>query len=712
MKGSSARPSGLRFARRVRHQALLLGLTASLVAGAFYFLETLTEIEGVTVDFMMRLRGAASGDPRVVVVEIDEPSLDRYGRWPWRRDRIAQLVEGIAGAGARTLALDIVFAEPSRQDEVVDLSAEDDALAEAIERAGNVILGYFFRRRDVQGAETETEPTDLPVLEARGDFGRSLIPRRPAVEPNLPIFARAAAGQGFYDQRPEAGVHRHYDLVAEFQGFHRPALALAAAAHFEDASPTIHFEGSIPEIRLGSHHVVTDERGQLWINYRGPGESFEHVSAVDVFEGTAPDRLSDRLVFVGFTEPGLGEIFTSPWRTEMAGVYVHAYVADNLLNDRYLRDTGVEALGSLLATLLLGPLVSLLVVLTPGRPGGALAAVVLVVLWPALAYLAFLWGDRHLLVTVPFFAGSLALVGQVAWEGRSRQVQRTFEQFVSRDVVEEMIHHPEQVRLGGESRELTVLFCDIRGFTSLSEGREPREVVEILNRFFTPMTSVVIDHGGTLDKYMGDALMAFFGALGRPSGHAPRACRAALAMCEELERLREEAARGDDPLPEGFGVGIGLNTGVMTVGNMGSEQIFDYTVIGDPVNLGSRVEGLTRVYGVEIVVTDFTREAASEDSEFVFRELDLVRVKGRTEPVRVYELMESRPEHVSLVKRFEVGLALYRQRRFGEASRVFAEILKDRPDDGPAREFLKRSRGFEQEPPAEGWDGVLERTTK
>lgn len=711
MTRRSPRPSGLRYARRVRRQALLLGLCASAVALALYGFGVLDDLEGVAVDRMMQWRGTAPGDPRVVVVEIDAESLDRYGRWPWRRDRTAELIEGLAEAGARTIALDIVFSEPSRKDDVVDLSSEDEALAEAIQQAGNVVLGYFFRRQ--KEGESGGEPPDLPLLTAGGDFDRSLVPLRPDVEPNLPLFARAAASQGFYDQRPEAGVHRHYGLVAEYQGFHRPSLALAAVAHFVDVSPQIRFEGSIPSIRLGDHRTLTDERGRLWINYRGPEEVFERLSAVDVLEGSpATDRVSDRLVFVGFTEPGLGEIFTSPWGTEMAGVVVHAHVADNLLNDRYLRDTGVESFWSLLAALLLGPLVSLLVVLTPGRPGGAVAAVVLVALWPVLAYLSFSYGARHLHVVTPMLAGTLALVGQVALEGRSRFVRSTFEQFVSRDVVEEMIQHPEQVRLGGESRELTVLFCDIRGFTSLSEGREPREVVEILNRFFTPMTAVVIDHGGTLDKYMGDALMAFFGALGRPSGHAPRACRAALAMREELERLREEAARGDDPLPEGFGVGIGLNTGVMTVGNMGSEQIFDYTVIGDPVNLGSRVEGLTRVYGVEIVVTEFTREAATEDSEFVFRELDLVRVKGRQEPVKVHELMERRPEHVSLVKRFEAGLALYRQRRFGEASTVFAEILEDRPDDGPAREFLKRSRGFEQEPPPKDWKGVLERTTK
>jgi len=728
----SRRPpgSGSRFAARVRRQAALLGLGASALVGLLWAAGLLDELEGVAVDRMMRVRGERPGDERIAIVAIDARSIDRYGRWPWRRDLFAELVSRLAAAGARTIALDVVFAEPSRRDEVVDLSSEDEALARAVDEAGSVVLGYFFRRTGDESADGSRPPPDAlppmpPVQRVTGDVAASVVPRRPLVEPNLPRFAEAAAGQGFYDQRPEAGVHRRYALIARHRGFHFPALSLAAAAHHLGEPVEVRFSGSLPEVRLGERAVTTDEAGKLWIDYAGPGGSFETISASRVLApgGLAPGELAGRLVFVGFTEGGLGEVFTSPWGTEMTGVEVHAHAADNLLAGRYIRDTGVEAAASLAAILLLGPLSSLLVVATPGRLAGALAAVAAVLLWPAAALLAFTAGGWHLDVTAPVLAGLLALVGQVAAGGQSRWIQRTFRQFVSREVVDEMLRHPERVQLGGESRELTVLFCDVRGFTALSESREPRQVVEILNRFFTPMTAVVLAHGGTLDKYMGDALMAFFGAPTRQEDHAARACRAALAMRGELERVKAEAAAdgGDGaigPLPERFGVGIGLNTGVMTVGNMGSEQVFDYTVIGDPVNLGSRIEGLTRVYGVDVVVSDFTRRAveAAGGEDLVFRELDRVRVKGRREPVTVYELIGRREavtaEELARVERYERALAAYRERRFGEAAAALERLLADHPGDGPAKALLVRAAELAHQPPPVDWEPVLERTSK
>jgi len=729
----SRRPpgSGSRFAARVRRQAALLGLGASALVAAPWAAGLLDDVEGVLVDGMMRVRGKRPADPRIAIVAIDAESIDRHGRWPWRRDRFAELISRLHEAGARTIALDVVFAEPSRRDEVVDLSSEDAALARAMAEADSVVLGYFFRRAGDEALDGARPPPGAlppvaPVQRVTGDVGESVVPRRPLVEPNLPLFAEAAAGQGFYDQRPEAGVHRRYALIARHAGFHFPALALAAAARYLGEPVEVRFSGSVPEVRLGEREVTTDEAGKLWIDYAGPGGSFETISAARVLAdgGLAPGELEGRLVFVGFTEGGLGEVFTSPWGTEMTGVEVHAHAADNLLAGRYIRDTGVEAAAALAAILLLGPLSSLLVVATPGRAAGALAAVALVLLWPAAAYLAFAAGGWHLDLTAPALAGLLALVGQVAVGGPSRWIQRTFQQFVSREVVDEMLRHPERVQLGGESRELTVLFCDVRGFTALSESREPRQVVEILNRFFTPMTAVVLGHGGTLDKYMGDALMAFFGAPARQDDHAARACRAALAMRAELERVKAEAAAGGEgaigPLPERFGVGIGLNTGVMTVGNMGSEQIFDYTVIGDPVNLGSRVEGLTRVYGVDVVVSEFTRAAAEAAGEegFLFRELDRVRVKGRREPVTVYELMDRREGDGGAAaaeeraRRYEEALAAYRERRFGEAAERLEALLRDHPGDGPSRALLARVRELEREPPGPGWEPVLERTSK
>lgn len=738
-RSATGRAPGTTFAGNLRREALALGLVAAALAYAVWSAGFLREIEGVAMDAMMRIRDARPRPPdgsgpevhsndQVVVVAIDEISLDVYGRWPWRRDRIAALIDRLAEDGARVIALDMVFPHPSRSDESVDLSAEDTALAEALERADNVVLGYFFRAGEPRAPLPDRDQTAVravpPFDDVRGEPSLSAIPRAGRVEANLPLLANAAAAQGFFDQRPESGVHRHYDLVRRYGAFHYPALALSSVARYRPNDLRLRFSGGTATVFLGERPVVTDERARLWIDYRGDSGSMPTVPAACVLD---PDRavcdpeglptVAGKLVFVGFTESGLGEIYTSPWGSPMAGVEIHAQVAHNLIDERYILDTGIQTALSVLAVLGLALTVSLLVVSTPGRPWGALGAVATTLAWPVVAYLAFAQEGWHLHVSAPVTAAGAALVGHVALEGHSRWISRTFRQFVSADIVDEMLRHPDRVRLGGESKELTVLFCDVRGFSTLSEGRQPHQVVEILNRVFTPMTATVIDHGGTVDKYMGDALMAFFGAPGVQEDHAVRACRAALAMIEAVEQVRQRAEPG--LLPETFGVGVGLNTGLMTVGNMGSEQIFDYTVIGDPVNLGSRVEGLTRVYDVGVLVTDSTRQAvqaAGDAADLAFREVDLVQVKGRAEPARIFELVAAGSPFASIdagpARRFVKGLAAYRDRRFDDAVEQFDRILAAVPGDGPATELRRRSQAFSAAPPPDDWRGVYERTSK
>jgi adenylate cyclase len=421
-------------------------------------------------------------------------------------------------------------------------------------------------------------------------------------------------------------------------------------------------------------------------------------------------------------------------------VLVQATVADNLLSGRFLKEAGAPRALSFLALLLLGPLVAFLVAAVERHLVGSLVAIALVAGWPVLCFAAFALRGWHLEMLAPAAAGLLALVVSLRYQvgsvdARARFIRRTFERYVSQAVVEEMLRHPERVRLGGERRELTVLFSDIRGFTSISERLAPEEVAALINGFFTPMTRVVLEQGGTLDKYMGDALMAFFGAPVAQEDHAVRACRAALAMGGELRRLNAEWRR-DGRLPEdvSVGLGIGLNSGPMSVGNMGSEQVFDYTVLGDNVNLGSRVEGLNKLYGTEILVTGGTVEAVRRAEAhpgvgsvpgFLFRELDRVRVKGKTEPVDLYELLAERPAPAAFeerARRFEEALALYRARRFAEAAAAFEALdvwtrrvtPSARPANGdpPSRLLAERCRRLAADPPPPGWEPVETLTSK
>jgi adenylate cyclase len=697
--------------------AIRIALAAALLAILPYFGGWLRPPEELATDLMMRARGRLPPDPRIAVCAVDTASLSRIGPWPWRRTRVAELIDRLKADGAKVIALDVVFSTPSPHDAGYDLSADDGVLAASLGKAGNVVLGYFFRHEHtaVNAGTLERETYNEVIL--RQPLS---VPVRPGVEANLPLFASVAMNQGFFSHERESGVLRHYALAIRYGEGYYPPLALRAAEVFLGGGGlALASRSGMAEVRLAGWPVLGDESGQLWVNYRGPARTFDTIPAGDVLAGrTRPGTFRGRLVFVGVTETGVGDVQSSPFGSEMSGVEVHANVADNLLNHRYLQDTGLLAGVSLLALVLLAVAVSLLVLRTGSHRVGAVAAGVLVIAWPLLAYTAFVAGSRHLQVVSPMLAGVISLVLSLrvrvaAEEERAQRIRQTFEHYVSGQVVEEMLRHPERVKLGGERRDMTVLFSDIRGFTSISESLDPEALVSLLNAFFTPMTRLVLENGGTLDKYMGDALMAFFGAPVAHPDHAVRACRAALAMRAELVRLNSGWHR-DGKLPPHLtlGIGIGINSGEMSVGNVGSEAVFGYTVIGDNVNLGSRIEGLNKDYGSQILVSEFTARAAKEG--FLFRELDSVRVKGKLKPVGIYELLDAAPATPAQVERatlYAKGLAAYRARDFAAAEAIFAD-LADRLNDGPGKTFRERCRHYQEDPPPADWDGVEVRKTK
>jgi adenylate cyclase len=626
----------------------VIGLLAVLWYRAPAFLQN---VEFILYDEHFRLRGPRAPNPQIAIVAIDEHSLATVGRWPWSRAVLARLVQRLDEAGAASIAFDVLMNEPERstEREVVErlrarlgprardagvrqaletILAEADpdaALAAAIRDSGRVVLASNFQL----GVGIATDAPERVGAPMKGAIGVRLATDPPPSSQTPP-----------FTNFPEAdGSTRYEALLVESRGYYYPSLAIEAirvAAGLDPSARSVTFGEAV---RLADIAIPTDARSRVLIDYVGPDGTIPHVSAADVLAGAGLDRLKDRAVFVGATAPGLYDLRVTPVSTVMPGVEKHAHMAANILDRRFIvRPVWGELVEA--ATIVLLPVLLALVV--PGlRPYPSLAMTL--VIWIGLfgaGHLAFRNGQWVNLVypSLALLATFVVItIYRFLTEERQRQyTRRAFQQYVSPEVVEQIMQNPQALQFGGELRTLTVLFSDIRDFTTFTEKHDPQLVVQMLREYLTEMTRIVIEEGGTLDKYIGDAVMAEFGAPIAYPDHALRGCRAALRMHAEVERLTAKwTAEGKEP----FRIGLGVNTGTMVVGNLGSEQLFDYTVIGDEVNLGARLESLNKDYQTDthIIISDGTYEAAGDAIEV--RRLGEVKVKGKTRPVVVYELL-------------------------------------------------------------------------
>ena len=469
-------------------------------------------------------------------------------------------------------------------------------------------------------------------------------------------------------------------------------------------------------VRLGARQIPTDELAQVIIPYSGPRRTFRYVSATDVLHGrVSPESMAGAVALVGSTAAALGDIRATPVGKVFPGVEIQANLIRGFMDRSIPYRPEWSNAATLLALLVLG---SLIAVLLPFLGPWSMVAVSTGA--AALLFAFNIWAWQGLGLALPVAVpGLLVLVLATfnlaygfLFENRLRERLRDqFGQYVPPQLVQEMARRPKDYGFEGESRVLTVLFADIRGFTTLSEGLDATALKRLLNRFFTPMTRIIFDHRGTIDKYVGDMIMAFWGAPVSDADHRAHAIDAALVMLDKVKELRR--AFLDEGLPE-IDIGIGLNTGLMNVGDMGSSFRRAYTVIGDSVNLGSRLEGLTKFYGVHLVVSEFTREGLED--RYVFRELDLVRVKGKKEAVRVYEPIRPASETTEALSRevdsYHQALGLYREGHWDESWEAFQALRKAHPSIPLYQLYLERIERLLQSPPTDEWDGVFERTEK
>jgi len=729
---------------------LKISIAIVLFTGFLYFLNFpfLRFMELKALDLRMLSRGERPPGEQVVIAAIDEKSLSELGRWPWPRTTLARLVDALKQADAKAIGFDAVFAETDegagrefaeiareverigirdpRLDYLIRTAREkagtDETLARSIKDAANVTLGYFFHTTEKDAAHISVEAiregedrisnSKYPIVQFGTTPDISMVVQAFGVVPNIRPLGDAAQNSGYFNAFPDAdGVLRWAPLVVRMGEDFYPSLALSLLLQYLDW-PILSLElgqAGVDKVRIGDTEIPTDESGRLLINYRGPARTFPHYSVSDIISGKlAPELLRNRIVLVGATATGIYDLRATPYSAVFPGVEVHANVIDNILKEDFIRRPGWTGFLDLLSIALFGIAMGIWLPRVKAVPG-FLGSAALLFASAAGNIFVFSHYNRWLDMVYPSLTIVMVYTGvtvykYVSEERERKKIRNAFRFYLTSSVINEMLKDPSKLRLGGDKKELTVMFSDIRGFTTISEGLPPEELVQLLNEYLTGMTDVVFRYDGLLDKYIGDAIMAVFGAPLSQPDHAARACRAALGMMERLGEFQKKWSAEGKPV---LRIGIGINTGDMIVGNMGSEMRFDYTVMGDSVNLASRLEGINKEYGTSIVIGESTHAQVAD--RFVCRELDSVRVKGKNHPVRIFELLAEgrRPhERFAFVEVFEEGLARYKRKDWDEAVALFRKVLEMRPGDPVSELYIRRCGELKDRHPEGEWDGV------
>jgi adenylate cyclase len=732
------------FARRFGYArlaclGLLIGLAALRVADP----APIDELRVRVFDTFQVIEPRVKTARPVTIVDIDEKSLAKLGQWPWPRTRLADLVTNLTTLGAAVIAFDIVFAEPDRlnpgtaaetmrylddftRSKLRELPSNDQIFSDAIRRS-RVVLG----ETALANVMSEFDST-LPVtgFAMGGEDPTPFLFEFPGLLRNISVLETAAAGRGLITIKTERdGIIRRVPMLLRAQGAIMPSLSFEIL-RVATATPTIVIrseKAGIKSVAVRGLKIPTDRNGQLWVHFARHDPSI-FVSATDVLDGTvARERIANKLVLIGTSAVGLYDIKTTPVDPAVPGVEVHAQVLESALTNALLAQpdyaVGVELFMALALGLLVIAFVPLFGALTLVVVGASFAAFLVGMSWYFYTHHRLLIDFTYPLLSTTAVYLTLVFSSFVREQAQRRQIRSAFGRYLSPALVEQLAQSPEKLVLGGEEREMTIMFSDVRGFTTISESykHDPQGLTTLMNRFLTPLTNAILARKGTIDKYMGDAIMAFWNAPLEDAQHQLNACEAAVDMLERIDVLNEERQReaqenGQSHIP--LNVGVGLNTGTCVVGNMGSDLRFDYSVLGDSVNLASRLEGQSKEYGFPIIVGSRTALAVKE--KFAILELDFIMVKGKKEPEVIYAIAGR--EDTAQSGRFQrlrnltiEMLACYRSRDWDGA---LAAIERGRrTDDANTLELLynlyeARILGYLKNPPPEDWNGAFALLTK
>jgi adenylate cyclase len=807
-----------------------IGLVITLVFASLSFfhgkltiLDFLTTIEMKYLDFRFQNRGYIPAGDNVVLITVDEKSIQQIGRWPWKRDVIAKLVTKLKGYGIKVFSFDAFFSEPEQNsitgalqkaereykkstkrrrskkflkylEEEAKRADTDVILSNAIEKAeDNVVLGYafFLSSQEIEGIDQSTfarhfsniEDSQIQMVFAPEEDERGspdlTYDKAKGVLTNITILSEKTDHHAFVNAKPDndGPIRKSYmfmpfendDEVAYF-----PSLALKSVMRFldEEIILRLKYDSEIfhatkvedisfacitgedrskkelegmkkflcPKLADGTLdeeqkiNIPVDEEGRFLINYRGPAKTFPHYSIADIlnnkktikasyYDGdkivTKKEAFGGKIGIFGATAIGVFDLRNTPFSSVYPGLEIHANVIDNILQGDFLTRSDDMFWYEFLIILVSGIVLSLAFIKLTAMWAAILTVGTLVFYWYIDKTYFFSQGTWvHIVIPmfqVVFIYFSVNLFKYMTEEKQKRQIKGAFQQYVAADVVSEMLKDPDKLQLGGEKREITILFSDIRSFTTISEGLEPQELGKFLNMYLSPMTDIVIENTGTIDKYMGDAIMAIFGAPVNNEEHSVLACRTALLMMKHLGELRDDwKEKGYPESIHTMDIGIGLNSGFATVGNMGSTQIFDYTCMGDNVNLGSRLEGINKEYKTHIMISEFTNAMVKEKGMNT-RPVDLVAVKGKKLPVAIYELIAEGaiPQEVQdQIGYTTEAFDLYKKQEWDKSIEMYKKAIDAVKGDPTAQLFIDRCKDYKGDPPGDDWTGVHIMKTK
>ncbi len=732
----------------------------TVVIGIFiyaYGIPFLDLMELKTIDLRFQARGTLTPNPEILLAVIDEKSLEEQGKWVWPRSKIADLVTKLSQAGAKVVGFDVGFLEPddARLVQTIDAiqketqklgapnkafnhflenlklkSDNDRLLADAIANSrARVVLGYFFHMDP--GAAARVSPDELKMHEEniKGSrhkfvhYASAAAQKAPMIEAQLPqsnikMISNATEYAGYFNMFPDAdGVVRWIPGVFNFDNMLYAPLSLVMASAFLDKPLSVNVaEHGIVSVDIGDLAIPTAEKGQILINFRGPQQTFPHISITDILHDRIPgDLLKDKIVLVGATAVGIFDLRVTPFGTVFPGLEIHANVIDGILSRDFLHKPGWAAIFDALAILISGLLLGISLPRI-GAISGALASIAL--FFGYIALCQYLFSAHGLILNLVYPLSTMiviyVLITAYRYFTEAKQkkfIKDAFSTYMAPSVVNQLIQSPEKLVLGGEKRVITAFFSDVQGFTSISEKLAPAELVELLNEFLTEMTDIILAHEGTVDKFEGDAIIAFFGAPNPLPNQAKVACTACIEMQKRLAQLREKWKTEGKPELK---MRIGMSTGPAVVGNMGSKTRMDYTMMGDTVNTAARLEGVNKTYGIYTLVSDSTFSKVGDG--IVGRELDAINVVGKAEPVTVFEII-GHPEDLNghlreILDLYAQGLRAYRQRDWNRALIFFSQALKIMPDDGPSRTMLARCTEYKANPPPKDWNGAYTMAAK